>query len=375
MSATSSAVQQRVGARARPPCARRRRAAAAAPRSRGTTAPGTSWPNWKTKPNSERRSALALDVGHRRQLAAVVERPSRSPARTIPAMQCSSVDLPEPDGPMIADDLAGGDRELRARQRGGRAVGLAAARGRSQAARSCRHLRSASWSSRAAVSSSQRRSASRWNSAWSQISWSAMSPSRLRAVSSRISRRCSARCASSSVVRAAPGQQREHDLRVQRALQVRLGLLGLAQPALDVGHAGRRDRVALALRPGAGLDAVDLDQPVLQQPRERRVDLAVGQRAVRPEALVVGPLEVVAVSRAALEQPQEGRSDRHAHHYTHRVYALRIHACRLVFSAAYGPSLRPQERRDHRARRSRQDHARRRDAVAVRRLPREPGRQ
>ena len=230
-------------------------------------------------------------------------------------------------------------------------------------------------SSRAAVSSSQRRSASRWNSAWSQISWSAMSPSRLRAVSSRISRRCSARWASSSSSAPRPVSSASTTFAYSVDCRYGSGFSGWLEPALDVGHAGLGDRVALALRPGARLDAVDLDEPVLEQPRERRVDLPVAQRPVRAEALVVGPLEVVAVSRAALEQPEEGRSDRHATNYTHSVYAQRIAVDPSTVHAAHGSPLRPQKRRDHRARRPRQDHARRRDAVAVRRVPREPGRQ
>ena len=53
----------------------------------------------------------------------------------------------------------------------------------------------------------------------------------------------------------------------------------------------------------ARLDAVDLDEPVLQQPGHRRVDLAVVERPVVTELLVEGPLQVVTVARAGLQEP------------------------------------------------------------------------
>src|SRR5918996_1319998 len=48
------------------------------------------------------------------------------------------------------------------------------------------------------------------------------------------------------------------------------------------------DRIPLPLGPAAGLDALDLDESVLQQARHGRVDLPVVQRAIVTEALVEG---------------------------------------------------------------------------------------
>lgn len=67
---------------------------------------GTSWPNWNTKPNSERRRALRSE-----SFIAVSSRPLyvMDPASgvTIPARQCSRVDLPEPEGPITATTSPG----------------------------------------------------------------------------------------------------------------------------------------------------------------------------------------------------------------------------------------------------------------------------
>jgi hypothetical protein len=107
----------------------------------------------------------------------------------------------------------------------------------------------------------------------------------------------------------AAGQQREHDLRVQRVLQVRLGLLRCAEPLLDVGDARVGDRVALAVRSGAGLDARLLHESVAQQPGQRRVHLPVVQGSVLAELVVVGLLQVVAVAGAAFQQTEKGVSE------------------------------------------------------------------
>src|SRR5690606_28965331 len=122
----------------------------------------------------------------------------------------------------------------------------------------------------------------------------------------------------------AAGEQREDDLGVEGRLQVGLGLLGCGEPPFDIGDAGFGDRVPLPLGAAAGLDAVDFDEPVLQQAGHRRVDLAVVQRPVVTELLVEGPLEVVTVARAGLQEPQEGVTDGHGEHSTHRVYAVCI---------------------------------------------------
>lgn len=69
---------------------------------------GTSSPDWKTKPKYPRRS-----FERSRSLSAVIS--SGAPwaalkgtdpefGRSMPARVCSSVDLPEPEGPMMATD-------------------------------------------------------------------------------------------------------------------------------------------------------------------------------------------------------------------------------------------------------------------------------
>jgi hypothetical protein len=62
---------------------------------------GTSWPNWKTKPNEVRRSRLRSPSRMRS-----TRRPSNVTAPSsgvrIPARQCRRVDLPEPLGPITA---------------------------------------------------------------------------------------------------------------------------------------------------------------------------------------------------------------------------------------------------------------------------------
>src|SRR5262249_26316167 len=98
---------------------------------------------------------------------------------------------------------------------------------------------------------------------------------------------------------------------VEGALQVGLGLLGLREPLPDVGDPRVGDRVALALRSAARLDAVDHDRAVLQQSRHGRVDLAVVERAVVPELDVEFPLQVVAVARAGLQESEQGVADAH----------------------------------------------------------------
>ena len=69
---------------------------------------GTRLNAWNTKPTRSRRSTRELLVGQRRRgrRRRCTTCPSVSVSR--PAMQCSSVDLPEPDGPMIAVKRPGG---------------------------------------------------------------------------------------------------------------------------------------------------------------------------------------------------------------------------------------------------------------------------
>ena len=62
---------------------------------------GSSCPDWKTNPNACLRMRVRSASGMRSMLA---PRNSTWPAVgfMMPASTCSSVDLPEPDGPMIA---------------------------------------------------------------------------------------------------------------------------------------------------------------------------------------------------------------------------------------------------------------------------------
>lgn len=107
----------------------------------------------------------------------------------------------------------------------------------------------------------------------------------------------------------AAGEQRQDDLGVQGRLEIGLRLLGLREPGGDVGDAGVGDGVPLAFGAAVRLDAVDLDESVLQQPGHRRVDLPVVQGAVVAELLVEGALQVVTVAWAGLQEPEEGVTD------------------------------------------------------------------
>ena len=62
---------------------------------------GSNWPDWKTKPNALRRSAVRSASGMAARLA---PRNCTVPAVGVimPASACSSVDLPEPEGPITA---------------------------------------------------------------------------------------------------------------------------------------------------------------------------------------------------------------------------------------------------------------------------------
>ena len=170
------------------------------------------------------------------------------------------------------------------------------------------------------MSSSQRRSASRWNRAWSQISWSARSPLALAPGQLAHQAQVLGALGVEQVGRVAAGQQREDDLRVEGGLQVRLRLLRLREPPLDVGDAGVGDRVALAVR---------ARRPARRRrPRPGRSS-AAGTGSSRPgrrraggraEPLVVGPLQVVAVAGLGLQQPQQRVTDGHAR----RLYTMCI---------------------------------------------------
>jgi len=103
----------------------------------------------------------------------------------------------------------------------------------------------------------------------------------------------------------APGQQGQHHLGVEGALQVRLRLLRPAEPLLHIGDPRGGDRVPLALRPLPRLDRVHLDQAVPQQSGQGGVHLSVGQRAILAEPFVIGPFEVVPVAGLALQQGEQ----------------------------------------------------------------------
>ena len=67
---------------------------------------GNSWPSWKMKPKCSRRRRERSA-----SLIAATSRPSKNTSpwsgTSTPDMQCSSVDLPEPDGPMTATSSPG----------------------------------------------------------------------------------------------------------------------------------------------------------------------------------------------------------------------------------------------------------------------------
>ena len=101
------------GARASRHAARR-----AAPPATLPTAfrPSSRWKRWNTKPIA----APAAPTAGGRTASPRRRRPAgRVPAvgRSSVPISCSSVDLPEPDGPTIADQLAGLDRQLDVAQR------------------------------------------------------------------------------------------------------------------------------------------------------------------------------------------------------------------------------------------------------------------
>ena len=80
---------------------------------------------------------------------------------------------------------------------------------------------------------------------------------------------------------------------------------GLGSIGVDVAFVGMWYAIADAAALGFALE-----------PAEGGVDLPRLQRAVDTEALVVGPLEVIAMARAHLEQAEQGVRDGHAGHYS-----------------------------------------------------------
>ena len=62
---------------------------------------GSSWPDWKTKPKSLRRS-LVRSASLMRLRSAPRKMTVPAVGLMMPASACSKVDLPEPDGPITA---------------------------------------------------------------------------------------------------------------------------------------------------------------------------------------------------------------------------------------------------------------------------------
>src|SRR5262249_28960935 len=115
-------------------------------------------------------------------------------------------------------------------------------------------------------------------------------------------------------------QQRQHDLGEHHRLEVGLGRLGLRQPRLEPAYAGARNGVALALGPAARFYASHLHLPVALQAPQSGVHLAEWHGPVGSEAVVVGPLELVAVDRLPLQKAQQRVGDGHRSDYTSSEY-------------------------------------------------------
>src|SRR6266702_2622736 len=207
-----------------------------------TVSSGTSWPNWNTNPNAVRRNSVRLV-----SLSVSSRRPSNhtSPLSggKMPARQCSSVDLPEPLGPMTA-----------------RISPLVADRLAPASAAVCPNDRC---TSRASIT--QRRASAAGGTAQ---------------------------------------HQRQHDLGEQDGLQVRLRLNRLPEPRLVDAEVG--DRIPLAVRPGARLGIPGYNLAIAREAAERGVDLAERQRPAPAEVGVIVALEVISVARLSLEQAKEG---------------------------------------------------------------------
>ena len=112
---------------------------------------------------------------------------------------------------------------------------------------------------------------------------------------------------------AAAQNQRQGDLGEQHRLEVRLGLHRLDQPRFHLRHPLLGDGVAFAVRPGAWLGRPGHDLAVTSQAGQRGVHLPERKWPPAPEVGVVLPLQVVAVTRLTLKQPQQ----RHRHNTHH----------------------------------------------------------
>ena len=243
--------------------ARRRPAAAAGPRSPRRSAPGRAG---RTGTRSRTGPGAARCARPRRacRLRCPSKQISPESGRRMPARQCSSVDFPDPLGPMTArisprrrstgwrraargsaegqHDVACLDQaSRRARPRQG-ACGLLVIVTSSGRSAVIELMASASASSRRRGQSIQRRSASRWNRPWSASSASTRLAGALEL--GQLPHPPQVRGALGvEVVLGRPAQhQRQHDLGEQHRLQVRLGFHRLGEPGLDLGHARLGDR-------------------------------------------------------------------------------------------------------------------------------------
>src|ERR1700733_14379652 len=112
----------------------------------------------------------------------------------------------------------------------------------------------------------------------------------------------------------------ENDLHEEIGLEVRLGRDRLAEPRLDLVLPGLGNGVALAVRPGSRLRVSGYRLPVPRETGEGGVHLPEGKRSAPGEVGVVVTLEVVAVARFAIEEPEEGHGNAHTREHTLSVY-------------------------------------------------------
>ena len=107
----------------------------------------------------------------------------------------------------------------------------------------------------------------------------------------------------------------------------------------------------------------------------RRRQLALGRQPVaRPEMALLDQVEQARDDLLRHRLPRDGAERGWSDHRS-TVPLSGETRVKVSASRAWITPRGPPQRRDHRPRRPRQDHAGRRDAVAVRRLPRQPGRQ
>ena len=170
---------------------------------------------------------------------------------------------------------------------------------------------SASAASRAAVRSIQRRSASRWKRPWSARRASTRLPSLLELGELAHPPEVRGPLHVEVLLRRAAEHEREHDLHEEVGLEVGLGRDRLGEPRLDLALPGLGDGVALAVRTGSGLSLAGDRLSVPRQAGEGGVHLAERKRPAPAEVGVVVALQVVAVARFAVEEPEEGHGNAH----------------------------------------------------------------